>query len=220
MGNEKTMALLLRRTVLANDDAVLEFFTQKWGKISLFVKKFSRSKKRADLDFFRLLELEIFQGRQSRSLRDVSTKRIFPAFLKSYAASEMGFGWLERFSQKFEEAPPPAEVFPVLEQIFGALDPAQLPLFDALFCLRLLDWRGQCPQLDRVRGNCFFSPETQKVSADDFTGAELLSNRDRQRFEFLRRTPVADILKKQKTLAAEDFSQVQALVHRIEFFCE
>ncbi|MBT3349130.1 hypothetical protein HN954_01055 [bacterium] len=146
MGEQKTLAILLRRTLLASDDAALEFFTPEWGKITIFVKKFSRSKKRADLDFFRLLELEIFQGRNSKTLRNVNTQALFHGFSKSFAASEFGFFSLSRIAKNFEESPQP-EIFSEIIKLFSAFEPSQLEIFDLFFRGKMLVWSGTFPKM-------------------------------------------------------------------------
>lgn len=187
MGERRTLAVLLRRTLLANDDAVLEFLTPGNGRISVFAKKFARSKKRAEIDFFRLLELELFVGRNSRSLRGATTMGLWPGFEADLKCNEIGWAWLRRL-QDLPEEKADEQVFREVMTLGSGFDPVHAEWFDLLLRMRLLQHGGQCPRFDEVRGEVWFDPQSGQFSTDARTGWLHLSNEERQVCEFLRRT--------------------------------
>jgi len=92
MEYQKTRGILLRKTLLSNDDAFVEFFTENYGRLKLSARKLGNSKKRnLEIDFFRLLDLGVFEGRHSKSLRSVTTTSVFSLFSQNLDISEMGF---------------------------------------------------------------------------------------------------------------------------------
>ena len=131
MGEIKTYGILLKKTLLANDDAFLEFFTEEFGKISLSVRKFGNSKKRkAEIDFFRLLEISIFEGRTNKSLKSANTTQIFHAFEKNLPTNQIGFSWIEVLGKVLPPEKPTQILFKTVTTLFShitAEDP-ELPM--------------------------------------------------------------------------------------------
>ncbi len=219
MGEQKTLAILLRRTLLANDDAVLEFFTSKWGRVSVFSKKFARSKKRAEVDFFRLLEIQIFQGRSSKSLKTIETTTLFSGLESSLEANQIGWNWISQLLKILPEERPDDIFFTEIISWFAGIDLQNASWADVAFRMRLLQNTGDCPRFDSIRQNCFFQPESKLFSSESIENDSInLSNKARQVCEFLRRSPPEIFYEKQEKLPIETLSTVRDVVLKLEEF--
>lgn len=218
MGNQKTFALLLRRTLLANDDAVLEFYTSEWGRVSLFVKKYARSKKQQEIDFFRLLEIQIFQGRNSKTLKNVITLNLFPIFEGSFSLNKIGWGWIERLLKTMPEERPDAQFFSEVITWFSRFDTENAAWFDNAFRMRILQHTGDCPRFDSVRDACWFDPVSKVFSLAEKKKWIFLSNKTRQVCEFLRRSDPESFEQKIKKIPSESLIPTYAVVSGLEKF--
>ena len=206
MGEQKTHAILLRKTLLANDDAVLEFFTAEWGRVSIFIKKFARSKKRAEIDYFRLLELEIFEGRSSKSLRNATTISLFSGFEESFALTEIGFSWLKALQKNLPEEKPIPQFFVQTVKIFKYFSSQEARKLDAFFRTKFLIFSGVFPHFDQIRSDVFFDPQTSQISKIKTPCAIKISNLLRQILKFLRRTTFEESLDKIEKLPEKKFN--------------
>lgn len=218
MGNQKTLALLLKQTLLANDDAILEFFTSKWGKVSIFAKKFARSKKRAEIDFFRLLEIDIFQGRNSKSLQSATTITLFTEFESSLESNTIGWNWIKRLRDTMPEERPDEILFSEIITWCGIFEKEKAQLYDSAFRLRLLQYTGDCPRFDTLRSSCWFDPSTKTFSLEEKTNWIYLSNTARQICEFYRRSSPSLFEEKRKNIPQEETLSVQSVISGIEKF--
>ena len=218
MGEKKTHAILLRKTLLANDDAVLEFFTAEWGRVSIFVKKFAQSKKRAEIDFFRLLELEIFEGRSSKSLRNATTISLFSGFEESFALAEMGFLWLKALQRNLPEEKPIPQFFGQTVKFFKHFSNQEKRKLDASFRTKLLVFSGVFPHFDQIRSNVFFDPQTSQISKTETPHAIKISNLSRQIIEFLRQSTFEEFWDKKEKLSEKNFGEVEILLAALEQF--
>ena len=216
MSEEKTLALLLRKTMLANDDALLEFLTDKWGSVVIFTPKLAKSKKKLDLDFFRLLDLDIFQGRQSKKLKSVTTHTLFQGFSQSYEGSQIGFGWLDLLKKHFpEEKPLPSGLFQQINEVFLHYTDDLALLLDVFLRLKLLDASGLIPRFDQVRGDAHFDPHKGQFFDQATDQSIFLPNLTRQMLEFLRRSDLQTVLSKQSNLPLDDLPQIQSLLEQV-----
>jgi len=218
MGDQKSLAILLRRTLLANDDAILEFLTSEWGRVSVFVKKFSRSKKRAEIDFFRLLEIQIFQGRNSKSLKNAITTTLFSGFEDSYEANQIGWKWIERLRDVTPEERPDDVFFQEMVEWFASFDSSYTEWCNVAFRLRLLQHAGDCPRFDSIRGDCWFDPSLKDFRSEEQTGWIPLPNEVRQACEFLRRSEPVVFHQKILKLPSDALPAAQSVVKGIEEF--
>jgi DNA repair protein RecO len=218
MGNQKTLAILLGQTSLANDDVILEFFTSKWGRISVFAKKFSRSKKRAEIDFFRLIEIEIFQGRNSKSLRSATTETLFSEFEFSLETNTIGWNWIKRLRDTMPEERPEEAFFSEVLTWFGIFEKENAQSYDSAFRIRLLQHTGDCPRFDTVRDACWFDPFSKKFSIEKQTNWIYISNTARQICEFCRRSEPTLFEEKIKNIPFEEMFSVQLVISGIEEF--
>ena len=218
MGNQKTLAILLGRTFLANDDVILEFFTFKWGRVSVFAKKFSRSKKRAEIDFFRLLEIEIFQGRNSKSLRSAITISLFFEFESSLEANTIGWNWIKRLRDTMPEERPNETLFSEIITWCGIFEKENAQFYDTAFRLRILQYTGDCPRFDVVRKACWFDPSTKNFSLEKKTNWIYINNTARQICEFCRRSDPTIFEEKIKNIPSAEIFSVQLVISGIEEF--
>ncbi len=218
MGDQKTLAILLRRTLLANDDAILEFLTSEWGRVIVFAKKFARSKKRAEVDFFRLLEVQIFQGRNSKNLKNVVTTTLFPGLEDSYQANQVGWKWIKQLTRVLPEEHPDEKNFTEVIEWFAGFDSSYTEWYDVAFRIRLLQHMGDCPRFDSLRGDCWFDPFSKTFSSEKHSDWILLPNVTRQVCEFLRRSSPEKFLKHFKKLPQDSIPTVQLVVAGLEEF--
>jgi DNA repair protein RecO len=159
MGESKTCGILLRKILLGNDDALMEFFTPKEGKITLKIKSFGRSKKRqSEIDFFRLLDLNIFHGRTSNTLRSVTTTKLFHEFGTNLELNMRGFEWLERLRRVIPEEKPTPRFFEYTKLFFDFVSPENCKNADMYFRLKILQWLGVLPDL-----KSYVSSSTDKI---------------------------------------------------------
>lgn len=148
-GEHKTFGILLRKTLLANDDGVLEFFTSDFGKISIFVKKLAHSKKKSqEIDFFRLFEIILFEGRNTKSLRYINTISILGSYAKNYTLNELGFQWLERLKNTLPEERKCSQFFTGMIKLLGTVDLKNAEYFDLFFKVKCLTFSGIFPHLN------------------------------------------------------------------------
>ncbi len=214
---KKTLALLLKKTLMANDDAALEFFTSEFGRVSIFVKKLAKSKtKNPEIDFFRLLELVIFEGRNSKSLKEVSTVSFFQPFEQSYRATEKGFAWLEKCSKVLPEEKPLPAFFAETIKFMEGINPEFLDKYDAFFRMKVLDFSGVVPRFDQIQGDVFFDPQHSTFYRTPKHSRRKITNLSRQILEFLRRSDFADFQAKKDKLPDENFEEVLGIIAEIE----
>jgi len=216
MGEGKTYAILLRKTSLANDDMVLEFFTAEWGRVSIFAKKFARSKKRREVDFFRLLELGIFQGRNSKSLKTATTVSLFHGFEQSFAATEKGFEWLEKLRKNLPEEKPMPNLFQQVIKMFGHFEEQYEQKLDAFFQTKLLASSGVFPHFDQIRSDVFFDLDTSHLSETETSESLKIQNLSRQILEFLRRSTFEEFWAKKEKLPEENFEEIEMVIKNLE----
>ncbi|MCF7831207.1 DNA repair protein RecO [Candidatus Gracilibacteria bacterium] len=219
MGETKTRGILLKKTLLANDDGLLEFFTKEYGKVVLSVKKFSNSKKRArEIDFFRLLELSIFEGRNSKSLKTVTTTKVFNCFSTDLRSSERGFMWLERLRQILPEERPSSILFETVESIFKETTPEFIISFDLFFRSVILNSLGLLTRFDQERGDVWFNVQNFEFFLQETPGSVKISNTARQLLEFLRRANFPEFMDKKDNLPEDYFAEVDKVLMAIEEF--
>ncbi len=225
MSLKNTHGILLQKTFMANDDGVLDFFTSDFGKITCFVPKLARSKKKAaELDFFRLLELSIFQGRNSKRLQSVSTESVFHGFEKSYKASIQGFEWLMILGKVLPEEKVDYDFFALWVNILGHYHP-QIIYFEAFVLMKIFSFMGISPRFDLVRGDIVFNLrqghffQTKDINGGELSDYEIMiDNQSRQVLEFLRRSNFETFMEKQKNLPVDSSELVQSVLEKMKQF--
>ncbi len=224
MGEKKTLALLLKKTLLPNDDAVLEFLTMEMGKITVFAKKFAKSKKRNEIDFFRVIELGIFQGRNSKSLKQAQTFSLFHNFSRDFWSTQIGFEWLEFIRQIVPEEEIDHKLFKKIIDLFTHYSADYKDQWNAYFQVQLLDFAGFWPKFDRVRSDIYFDPLTKKISPppcgaqrDFVSEAIAITNLERQTLEFLRRADLAEFSVKIEKIP-RNFAKIFEVLSAVQSF--
>lgn len=225
MSLKTTHGILLKKTFMANDDGVLDFFTSDFGRITCFVPKLARSKKKAaELDFFRLLELGIFEGRNSKRLQSVSTESMFHGFETSYKASEVGFSWLMTLGKILPEGKVDHDFFALFINILGHYE-HEMEYLESFGWAKIFAFMGILPRFDLVRGDAVFNVmHGYFYSAEDVDCAKLseyeiaVNNESRQVLEFLRRSDFEAFMEKRKNLPNNSLEAVQLLLDKIKQF--
>ncbi len=219
MGESRTNGLLLKKTFLANDDAFLEFFTEKFGKVSVSVKKFGNSKRRkAEIDFFRMLELSIFEGRSAKSLKSANTIKVFHGFEKGFEINKIGFSWIEILGKVLPDEKPTPILFRTISTLCEQITAEEGVVFDLFFRVVILDFLGLLTRFDLVQGDVFFNPQDFQFSKNRTPHSIALSNEARQVIEFLRRSDCKTFLEKKQNLPKEVFDEVSHTLFAIEEF--
>ncbi len=219
MGELKTHGILLKKTFLANDDAFLEFFTEKFGKVSMSVKKFGNSKKRkAEIDFFRMLEVSIFEGRSAKLLKSANTVKVFHGFEKNFEINKMGFAWIEMLGRVLPPEKPTPILFQTISTLCENVNEKEYEVFDLFFHVVILDFLGLMARFDQVQSDVFFDPQSFQFSQVQTSNAIALSNSARQVIEFLRRSDCTTFLEKKDKLPTEAFDKVRHTLFSIEEF--
>ncbi len=222
MASTTTHGILLKKTIMANDDGVLDFFTADFGKITCFVPRLARSKKKAgELDFFRLLELEIFQGRNSKRLTAVFTKSIFHGFEKNYKISEIGFEWLEVLKKILPEDKPESLFFSDIINILGHCDKiilqekkTDLFLF-SFFLVKVFCFMGIFPRFDKVQSDVWIELEHFYFFPTKKSNTSFIDNSSRQVLEFLRRSNFEEFWEKRMNLPKDSVIIVEKILKEI-----
>jgi len=217
MGEKKTLAILLKKTLLPNDDAVLEFLTMEMGKITVFARKFAKSKKRNEIDFFRVIELGIFQGRNSKSLKTANTFSLFHNFSQDFASSQIGFEWLEILHQILPEEEINTNLFKMIIDLFSHYSPNEKDKWNAYFQIQMLDFAGFWPKFDAIRTDVYFNPFSSSISREFSAESIAITNLERQTLEFLRRADLAEFKEKQSKLP-ENLAKIFEIIKAVESF--
>jgi DNA repair protein RecO len=217
MGEKKTLAILLQKKLLPNDDVILEFLTMEFGKITVFAKSFLKSKQRNEVDFFRVIELGIFQGRSSKSLKKANTISLFHNFSRDFSSSQIGFSWLEILAKIIPEEEIDRDLFKKIIDMFSHYSSKDGEKWDAFFKIKMLDIAGFWPKLDKIRSDIFFDPYSKSISREIFPEAIFIKNIERQTLEFLRRANLQEFLDKKEKLKV-DFNKIFEVIFAIESF--
>lgn len=217
MGEKKTLAILLKKTLLSNDDGILEFLTMEMGKITVFARKFAKSKKRNEIDFFRVIELGIFQGRNSKSLRTANTFSLFHNFSRDFTSTQIGFEWLDILRKILPEEEIDTKLFKVIIDLFSHYSTEDKAKWNAYFQVKMLNFAGFWPKFDQIRTDIYFDPHTKLISQDFFADSIEISNIERQTLEFLRRADLAEFSAKKNKLP-EKFAKIFEVIDAIESF--
>lgn len=213
MRDTKTHGILLRKVFLANDDAILEFFTNSFGKMSFFVPKFARSKKKVcEVDFFRLIELEIFKGRNSNRIKNVKAISFFHGFDSTYSMNQKGFFWLELLGKILAKEKVVPEFFSETVNFLGHLEASNQQKMEAFFWVKIFVKLGVFPRFDQIQSAVYFNPEKALFSSEKKINTLKISNLSRQILEFLRRSTFEEFFEKKEKLASENFSEIEMVL--------
>ncbi len=224
MSQKTTYGILLKKTIMANDDGVLDFFTADFGHITCFVPKLARSKKKAgELDFFRLLELEIFQGRNSKRLTSVFTNSIFHGFEMSYSSTEIGFEWLTILKKILPEDKPELHFFNNIIKILGNYELTKTKDIDiknnfliSFFWVKVFCFMGIFPRFDQIQNNVWIDLEVFHFFSTKETNSLFVDNSSRQVLEFLRRSNFDEFWEKRMNLPSNSVSIVEKILKEIK----
>lgn len=216
MREKITYGILLKKVFLANDDGVLEFFTSDYGKCTLFVPKLARSKKKAnEIDFFRLLELEIFEGRNSKRLKTAETRSLFHGFEKRYEFNQLGFLWLEILNKILPEEKESPVFFSQIVGILGHIESVEIKKIEAFFWVKVFIYLGIFPRFDQIQSAVFFDPLNCQFFSKVHPNTMEITNLSRQILEFLRRNEIEALHEKQGLFLDENIKEVLSVLSEI-----
>jgi recombinational DNA repair protein (RecF pathway) len=210
-----TQAWLLQKVPLANDDTLLTFLTKDLGKIKVFATKLQRSKKKvAELDYFRWLELELAQPKQSFKLKNVRTLTDFSPYMVDYYRLELGFEALENTARFCPEEKAMPDIVQLLHELL-TLKSLPLTHLSVYFNTKLLWFSGVLPRFDTLRGDVWVDPSTLIFTSTPQTEGLALSNHQRQLLEWFRRCEAKDLLDKYEDFAEHDLAILQAFLNAV-----
>jgi len=197
----KTTGFLLKRTWLANDDAVLDIFTADLGRITVFVSKLARSKKRQlELDFFRILELELQEKNHNYTLRTVTTQVWLGKLQADYQMTEQLFSVFDNLRNILPEEKALPEFYNCSWQVLQAIDLENHIALLAFWELKALECSGVCPEFDRIRDDVWWQFESFEIFSKKVPHSLLVPNLVRQLLEFFRRHDLPEVLIKAESL--------------------
>lgn len=213
-----TQGFLLKKVLLPNDDAIVEFFTPKKGRVSVIIKKLAVSKKKnAEMDYFRLLDLNLIEHSSFYRLQEISTARFFSVFQSSPRFNALGFSWLELLKKVMSEDQPEEEIFSLWVSLLENLKEDNADLFDLYFRMQILISSGLFVRFDQMRGDVFFDPLDLSFSAIKKTQECIfIPHKRRQMIEFLRRSSLEEVLLKKNHLPLGNHSDILFLIHTLE----
>jgi len=211
----KTQGILLKRTWLANDDAVLDIFTRDLGRVTVFASKLARSKKRQlELDFFRLLDLELLETRTAYKLSSVSTVLWLGQLQSSFTLSEQVFEALDGFRQILPEEKSLPVFFELSLSVLKTLKSHNAALLLVFWEIKALIASGVCPRFDELRQDVWWQAESFEIFATEAPHSIFVPNLVRQLLEFLRRSDLVLVLEKQEALPQQIIEQA---LERVQF---
>ncbi len=200
--------------MLANDDVLLVFFTKDLGTVSVFASKLARSKKKIlEVDFFRLIELELRSQKEHFKLGSCRTLRVFAAFGNNFKTMESGFEVLEKVHTFFAEQKCDTVFFELLIQ---GLSVAEI---EEVFCflrVKCLVYGGFLPRFDVLRGDVYLNPETLDFSVEAHPHYIFIENHHRQILEWVRRVHLPEFLEKMDKFNKSDWFAIDNYLKTIE----
>jgi len=211
-----TKGILLKITWLANDDAVLDFFTEDVGRVPVFVSKLARSKKRQlELDFFRLLELGLDNRRGQYKLKSVTTLRWFGALQSDYTITQNVFRTLESFRVILPEEKDLPAFYDLSINILSTINAENANCLLALWEVAALECSGVCPRFDSLRGDVWWQFESFELFDQKVPHSIEVPHLVRQVLEFLRRSDLNTIIEKSSALPQKELKQALKILQEV-----
>ena len=212
-----TTAILLRIIPLANDDALVSFFTGDRGKITCRIPKLARSQNRKrELDFFRLLTLDLFEGRSSYSVRGIQTDMHFSAIQNHYALLMSQFRILSQLEHVLPEEKPFTSLFHLITQAWENPTPACEMCLEAYLRVQILKHWGVIERFDVLRGDVGFDPVHFQFDRTVHPGWIFISHRTRQVLEWLRRSTWEDFCTRWESIPSECIKEAFGVIRALE----
>lgn len=144
MQHHSFQALLLKKIPLSNDNILLECLTEN-GKVLINANKLAKSKKKApELDFFRLLQLDVTQ-KHNYSLKSLRSVQVFWDATSNYASITLGSQVLRTLSSLIQEDEDTETLFSFMLFFFQHIKESQIV---TLYKIRMLTHLGLLPSFD------------------------------------------------------------------------
>ena len=212
-----THGYLLSITPLTSNDAMLTFYTQKHGKVSCFSKGFQNSrKKKLEIDYFRLLEIDLFQGRNNFQLRSVRTIAVFHEFSKNYKTHQWGFQLLQKIQKISPELHADPDFWKIMSDILAHYEEKHEQVYTAYLFSQLLLYLGLLPRFDLIRSDVFICSLSGRTSLQKIKNSDIfISNTSRQVLEFFRRTSPGVLQQKIQNIPESNTQEVLHILWKI-----
>ena len=206
---------LLQEVRLANDDSLLIFFTAEFGKIKVFASKLQRSKKkRAEIDYFRRLELGLWKPKEHFKLKSVCALQDYAPRLEPYARVAASFEGLKQVNHFCPEETVLTEIEQLMEE-WWHLNHWDLALAEVYFYTKLLWHSGILPRFDDVRSAVWVDPIRLEFFTTGNESRFELTNKQRQMLEWVRRGSATEISVKCDDFEVEDWQVLRSLLQEI-----
>jgi DNA repair protein RecO (recombination protein O) len=120
----KTRALLLKEEARGEGDVLLTFFSEDFGKLEILARSLRKikSKLRADLELFSLIQLEYIQGRHYKTLTDAEKIKSCQGLKKSPAKLIIAFHISRTIDSLVENQEEDERIWQLLLETFRRLD--------------------------------------------------------------------------------------------------
>ena len=170
MSGFSSSAIILRRMDYSDYDVIVEFFTQKQGRITAVAKNAKKSKKRfaGVLELFSRVEA-VFTYPRTRSglplVTEVFLTHPFPGIRTDIVKTAYAAYWAEMISRSSEAAARQAGVFTLLHYVLDALDQGREgeDKLSLLFQIRFMSLIGLAPNV----GSCCVCQEPIETLLQD-----------------------------------------------------
>ncbi len=215
-----TTGILLQKTMLPNDDVILECFSAELGKISIFCSKLARSKKKIqEIDYFRLLEFDLRDSKGGFKLSGVNTKHCFTQFSSDYSLMQKGFSWFGLLRERLPEGKVDADFFAYCISVLAHIDSETVYAYDVFLRFKLLQVPASIPRFDQIQDSVYFCPQNFVFSDEAFENSMYIENLTRQIIEFIRRSDHVMFREKINHFPYENLRDISEVIEKIEQYC-
>lgn len=167
-----TLAIVLARTDYGEADRIITLLTPRSGKVRLIAKGVRRikSKLAGGIELFSVADITYIRGRgEVGTLISARLKRHYGTIVQDIDRTMLGYELIRQLHRATEDEPEP-DYFELLEQVFGSLNDAMIPLdlIDLWFKAQLLRLAGHTPNLQaEPNGNKLDAAKNYEFSFDD-----------------------------------------------------
>lgn len=181
-----TVGIILNRTDYGEADRILTLLTPDYGKLSLLAKGVRRvkSKMAGGIELFSVSQLGFIKGRGDiGTLTSTRLAKHYGNIVTDLDRTMTGYDFIKRLDKATEEGVE-QEFFDILQQAFGALDDASIPLsvVRLWFDMQLLEVGGRSPNLatddrgEKLAAEQRYNFNTERMSFQAASGGRYTSD--------------------------------------------